>query len=84
MSFINQASGCRKLVLCTYYALFSVPSSHADTHLVSDRGDTCSASATCSYRQQDLEEKDDAINQSLNYEAVCRTSPATAGLLMSQ
>ena len=34
-----------------------VPSSHADTHLLSDRGDTCSTSATWLYIQPDLEEK---------------------------
>ena len=33
---------------------------------LSDRGDTYSTSATWSYRQQDLEEKDGSINQSLN------------------
>ena len=46
--------------------------SYADTHLLSDRGDTCSTSATWSYRQQDLEEKDDLINQSVNaQDGVC-------------
>ena len=36
---------------------------HANTHLVSDRGDTCSTSATWLYRQQDLEEKDPSVNE---------------------
>ena len=40
-------------------------SSHADTHLLSDCGDTCSTSATWLYRQQDLEGKNDLINQSV-------------------
>ena len=30
---------------------FQVPSSHADTNLLNDTGDTCSSSATWSYRQ---------------------------------
>ena len=55
--------------------------SHADTQLLSDRGDTCSTSGTWSYSQQDLEEKDDSVNESMNHEAVCRTAPATPGLL---
>ena len=37
--------------------------SHEDTHLLCDRGDTCSTSATWSYRQQDLEEKDQRMNE---------------------
>ena len=37
-------------------------SSQADTHLLSDKGDTCSTSATLSYRQRELEEKDEKIN----------------------
>ena len=39
-------------------ALFSVSSSHSDTHLLSDKGDTCLTSEIWLYRQQDLEEKD--------------------------
>ena len=58
---------------------------HADTHLLSDRGDTYSTSATWLYRQQDLEEKCDLINllinELMNDKAVCRIAPATAGLL---
>ena len=50
-------------------------------HLLSDRGDTCSTSATWSYRQQDLEEKDESVSESVNPKAVCRTAPATPGLL---
>ena len=38
-----------------------VPSSYAQTHLLSDKSDTCSTSAAWSYRQQDLEEKDDFL-----------------------
>ena len=49
-------------------------SCHADTHLLSDRGDTCSTSATWSYRKQDLEEKDQSMNESVNDEAVCTGS----------
>ena len=37
-------------------------SSYADTDFLSDRGDTCSTSATWSYRQKDLEEKADLMN----------------------
>ena len=40
-------------------------SSYADTHLLSDKGETCSSSATWSYRQHDLEEKDESISQLL-------------------
>ena len=58
-------------------------SSHWDTHLLSDRGVTCSTSATWSYRQQDLEEKDDRLNKSVNDNAVCRSALATPGLLTS-
>ena len=50
-------------------------------HLLSAKGDTCSTSATWSYRQQDLEEKDDLLNQSVNDKALCSTAPATPGLL---
>ena len=39
---------------------------HADTHLLSDRGDTCSTLATWSYKQQDLEEKDHLMNELIN------------------
>ena len=56
-------------------------SSHADTHLLSDRGDTCSTSATWSYRQQDLEENDQRMNESVNDKAICRTAPVTPSLL---
>ena len=45
-------------------------SSQTDTHLFSDRVDTCSTSATSSHRQQDLEEKDDLSNLSVNHKAV--------------
>ena len=57
-------------------------SSHPDTHLLSDRGDTCATSAIWLYRQQDLEEKDQSVNQSVNHKAVCRTAPANPGLLI--
>ena len=60
---------------------FQVPSSHADTHMLSDRDDTYSTSATWSYRQQYLEEKGDSMNESVNDKAVCRTARATPGLL---
>ena len=56
--------------------------SYADTHLLRDRGDTCSTSATWLYRQQDLEEKDDWMTELVNHEAVCRTAQATPGLLI--
>ena len=56
-------------------------SSHANTNLLSDIVDTWSTSATWSYRQHDLEEKGDLMNQSVNDEAVCRTTPVTPGLL---
>ena len=45
------------------------------------RGDTYSTSVTWSYWQQDLEEKDNLMNQSFNDEAVHGTVPATPGLL---
>ena len=32
---------------------------------------------------EDLEEKDESINQSINHEAVYRTAPATPGLLIT-
>ena len=48
---------------------------HADTHLLSDRGDTCSTS------DPDFEENDRSISESVNYEAVCKTAPALLGLL---
>ena len=38
--------------------------SHADTHLLGDRCDTCSTSAIWSYRQQYFEEKDEWMKQS--------------------
>ena len=44
---------------------FQLPTSHVDTKLLSDRVDTCSTSATWSYKQQDLEEEDELINQSV-------------------
>ena len=59
-------------------------SSNADTHLLSDRGDTCSISATWLYKQQDWEEKDQSVSQWINDEAVCRTAGATPGLLISR
>ena len=50
--------------VCTIQCIqFSVPNSHADTHLLSDGGDTCSTSVTWSYKLQDLEEKGDSMNQ---------------------
>ena len=33
---------------------------------------------------EDLEEKDDSVNELINDEAVCRTAPATPGLLIIQ
>ena len=57
-------------------------SSDADTHLWSDRGNTCSTSTTWSYKQQDLEEEDQQMNESVNDKAVCRRAPATPGLLI--
>ena len=55
-------------------------SSYADTHLLSDRGDTCSTSATWSYRQHYLEEKDESISQS---QGCFSTALATPGLVIS-
>ena len=49
----------RNLVCTIKWAQFSVCSSHADTHLLSERCDTCSTLATWLYRQQDLEKKDE-------------------------
>ena len=46
-------------------------SSHADTHLLSDRGDTSSTSTIWLYKQQDLEKKDYWI---ISDKAVCRTA----------
>ena len=60
---------------------FQVPSFHADTHLSSDRGDTCSTFETGSYKQQDWEEKDHLVTESVSHNGVCRTSQATPGLL---
>ena len=54
-------------------------SAHADTHLLSDRGDTCLTSLIKSYRQHDLEEKDELINESVNHKALFRTPLATLG-----
>ena len=69
-------------LVCTIKcALFSVPSPHADKHLLSDRGDTSSTSSTWLFRQQDLEEKDESVNEVISDGGVCRTAPATPGLL---
>ena len=59
-----------------------VSSSYADTQLLSDRGDTCSTSAGWSYRRPELEEKEDLLNQLISNRGVCRTAPATQGLLI--
>ena len=42
-------------------SIFHFPSSHAATHLLSDRNDACATSAIWFYQQQDWEEKDDWI-----------------------
>ena len=60
---------------------FQVPSCHADTHLSSDRGDTCSTFETGLYKQQYWEEKDHLVTESVSLNGVRRTSPATPGLL---
>ena len=51
-------------------------------YLLSDRGDTCSTSATWLYVQQDLEEKVQSVSESVNDVAVCRRAPATQCLLI--
>ena len=51
-------------------------------YLLSDRGDTCSTSATWLYIQQDLEEKVQSVSESVNDVAVCRRGPATQCLLI--
>ena len=60
-----------------------VPSFHAYTHILSDRGDTCSTSATLSHRQQDLEEKDEIVTKLImTKQGVCRTALATQVCLL--
>ena len=43
------------------FSKLKVPSSHADAHLLGDRGDTCLTLATWLYRQEDI--FTDLINQ---------------------
>ena len=44
---------------------------HAYTHLLSDRGDTCSTLATWLYKQQDLEEKDQWVSYLMTQRQRC-------------
>ena len=46
-------------------------------HLLSDRGDNCSISATWLYEQQDLEGNDQSFTKSVNHKADSRTALAT-------
>ena len=63
------------MIWCIRYSVLNLVS-HADTHPLRDRGDTCSTSATWSYRPPDLEEK--RINQWIsqwNYFNMCCLRP---------